>query len=566
MLDAHPDLALPSETHFIPELAEVCEDRSITTDRVMELLTAHRRWGDFSIDADELHARIRTLDTLSAAEITRTFFALYGEKQGATRWGDKTPGYIKKMRLIQDEIPEARFIHLIRDGRDVALSVLRMNFGPQTIEAAAERWKERITRGRAQAPWLGHYMEVKFEDLVLDTEGELRRMCEFIELDFHPDMLGYHETAEERLKEKARALPRKHGEAQSAEARLQSHAKTFEPPNPDLIGRWRDKMDPADRESYEQIAGDLLEELGYETEYGQPTDGADVHTPRRGPRLPRPVRRAAQIAGHVTGLRPPADPRPPAPFIVGVNRAGGELLSELLGAHPDLTMPPETDFVPGLAETIRSEPVTPERVVKLIAASHPIDHFGLDETDLERRFAELEDLKAAGAVRAFYDAITAAGGTSRFGDPTLSYVMRMRRIQRVLSEARFIHVVRDGRDVIAARPADTETGRVITMAQRWRKRIENAEEDRDRIDHYLLVRYEDLIADTEGELRKICKFIDLDYDPAMLNATKRAEIEAELGAPGIWRERLSSEDATAFDEVAGDLLASLGYQKSSSLV
>ena len=45
-------------------------------------------------------------------------------------------------------------------------------------------------------------------------------------------MLGYHETAEQRLQEKARALPRAHGEAQSAEKRLLSHAKTFEPPEP----------------------------------------------------------------------------------------------------------------------------------------------------------------------------------------------------------------------------------------------------------------------------------------------------------------------------------------------
>ena len=71
------------------------------------------------------------------------------------------------MREIQEYLPEARFIHMIRDGRDVALSILKQSFGPETIEAAAERWRGRVLRGRAQQPYLGFYMEVKFEDLVL---------------------------------------------------------------------------------------------------------------------------------------------------------------------------------------------------------------------------------------------------------------------------------------------------------------------------------------------------------------------------------------------------------------
>ena len=182
------------------------------------------------------------------------------------------------MREIQAYLPEARFIHLIRDGRDVALSVLKQAWGPQTIEAAAEKWRSRVLRGRAQQPYLGFYMEVKFEDLVLHTERELRRICEFIELDFDPAMLGYHETAEERLQEKARALPRAHGEAQSAEKRLASHAKTFEPPNPDLIGTWKQRMPPEDRAAYEALAGDLLADLGYELD--SPDGDGEVHVPR----------------------------------------------------------------------------------------------------------------------------------------------------------------------------------------------------------------------------------------------------------------------------------------------
>ena len=260
---------------------------------MLELLTSHRRWGDFTIEADELAARWATLDPLTGPAAVRAFYELYADKQGnhGARWGDKTPGYIKSMREIQVYLPEARFIHLIRDGRDVALSILKQHWGPQTIEAAAEKWRSRVLRGRAQQPYLGFYLEVKFEDLVLHTERELRRICGFIDLDFDPAMLGYHETAEQRLQEKARALPRAHGEPQSAEKRLMSHAKTFEPPNPELIGTWRKRMSPSDRAAYEALAGDLLADLGYEL------DSPDA---RRG--LPAAARAPAAAAAASRGL------------------------------------------------------------------------------------------------------------------------------------------------------------------------------------------------------------------------------------------------------------------------
>ena len=293
MLDAHPEIAIPSETHFIPELISAREKHGASREQMLELLTSHRRWGDFTIEPGELAERWAQIEPLSGPEAVRAFFHLYADKQDkhGARWGDKTPGYVKSMREIQGYLPEARFIHLIRDGRDVALSVLKQSWGPQSIEAAAEKWRSRVNRGRSQAPYLGYYIEVKFEDLVLETERELRRICEFIEVPFDENMLGYHLTAEQRLQEKARALPRVHGEAQSAEKRLASHAKTFEPPNPEMIGTWRQRMSPADRAAYEALAGDLLAELGYDAE--APNGAGKVHVPRCGDRRCRGTRSPA---------------------------------------------------------------------------------------------------------------------------------------------------------------------------------------------------------------------------------------------------------------------------------
>jgi hypothetical protein len=559
MLDAHPEIAIPSETHFIPDLIKAREEHGASPERMLEMLTAHRRWGDFRIDAGELEERWLALEELTGPAAVREFFRLYGEKQGGPpRWGDKTPGYVKRMRDIQDYLPEARFIHLIRDGRDVALSILKQSFGPDTIEAAADRWRGRVLRGRSQQPYLGYYIEVKFEDLVLDTEGQLRRICEFIELDFEPAMLGYHERAEERLKEKARELPRGKGrDPQSAERRLKSHEKTFEPPNPSLVGGYRTKMDAADQAAYEALAGDLLAQLGYETGAGP---GNEIHRPRRGPRLPRPLRRAMSVVGHATGIKPPAEPRDPAPFVVGAARSGTTLLGAMLGAHPELTMIADSGFVPKLAETIRSEPVTAERVVKVMAAAHPLEELGLSEPELEAKIERLEEVKAASVLREFYGTLAERSGTSRWGDETPAYLKRMRRIQRALNEAHFIHVIRDGRDTAAAKPGGLDPGKALVIGQRWERKIASARQQQHLIDQYIEVRYEELVADPEAILRQVCEFIELDFEPSMVNPPERARIEAELGPIGGWREGgLSADDAAAFETVAGELLGELGY-------
>jgi hypothetical protein len=563
MLDAHPEIAIPSETHFIPELISAREKHGASSEQMLELLTSHRRWGDFTIEADELAARWATLDPLTGPAAVRAFFELYADKQGnhGARWGDKTPGYVKSMREIQVYLPEARFIHLIRDGRDVALSVLKQTWGPQSIEAAAEKWRSRVTRGRSQAPYLGFYMEVKFEDLVLHTERELRRICEFIELPFDERMLGYHETAEQRLQEKARALPRAHGEAQSAEKRLLSHAKTFEPPNPAMIGTWKQRMSPQDRAAYEALAGELLAELGYEID--QPNGDGEVHRPRRGPRLPRPVRRAVSMAKHATGVRDPAEPRTPAPFLLGAARSGTDLLGAMLGAHSELWMLHETGFVPRLAETIRSEPMTVERVLKVMAAAGPLETQGLGEDEMRRRLGALDDLKAAAVLRCFYEAAAENAGKVRWGDDTPSYLKRMRRIQRALSEARFVHVIRDGRDTLAARPAAINTGAAIATGQRWNKKVRSVRVQAHLMNHLLEVRFEDLIAEPEATLRRVCEFIELPFEAAMVDPPERSRIEDELGPVGCWRERLEPEQLGAFEEVAGVMLDELGYRSGA---
>jgi hypothetical protein len=264
MLDAHPQLTIPPETHFVPDLIKACREDGATPEDALAAMKSAREWGDFGFSDEEMLTRLRALPKLKPGAAVRTFYAAYMDQQGKPRWGEKTPTYVQKMKLIQRALPEARFIHVIRDGRDVALSVLDRTVRDLTAAAVARRWKKKILKARDDAPKLHHYTEIRYEDLILDTEPVLRHACEFIELEWDPVVLHYHERSSDRLKEMARALPGD-GRAKelSVERRMATHAMTTKPPSAERVARWRTQMSAEDRAAFEEVAGELLDELGY---------------------------------------------------------------------------------------------------------------------------------------------------------------------------------------------------------------------------------------------------------------------------------------------------------------
>ena len=267
MLDAHRELTIPPETHFVPDLIKAARDGG-QTDAMLAALIGNRTWSDFGIDAEEMRSRLDRVDAGDGAAAVRTFFDAYAARQGKARWGDKTPAYMLAVQRIGRTLPESRFVHLIRDGRDVALSqsARALNEQPPPAEQAA-RWVKRIRKSRDQAQTLkgARYVETRYEDLVRDPEPTLRRICEFIELDWDSGVLTYHERAAERLAEMAGEL-RADGDHATQEAgyRIDNHAPTTKPPDPSKLDKWKREMSEEDLHAYESVAGELLSELGYE--------------------------------------------------------------------------------------------------------------------------------------------------------------------------------------------------------------------------------------------------------------------------------------------------------------
>lgn len=262
MLDAHPWIAIPAETHFYEAVLGVDPRSDDWVGAVVAAMVGSYAWGDYGMDAGAFERAVRAASPTEPAGVLRTFYHAYAARFGKPGWGDKFPGNTLLIRGIAGLLPEARFIHIIRDGRDVAASLREMWFRPgDSFESCIAYWAKFVRAARREAADGIPYLEVRYEALVQDPQAELRRICAFLEIPYDPSMLTYHQTAPRRLSEMGswnffgRFIPR--------EVLLGIHTKTHQPPATDRIGRWKAEMSALDAANCARAAEGLLDELDY---------------------------------------------------------------------------------------------------------------------------------------------------------------------------------------------------------------------------------------------------------------------------------------------------------------
>jgi hypothetical protein len=297
MLDSHPEMAIPPETQFIPRLSQrfgwstrgrkptascffarffayqsvqyvIYTRQPEIADPVelfLETVKMFNVWHDFHIDEGVLRSRLRGLEPFDLSGALGIFYRLYAERFGKSRWGDETPQYGVWMELIHGLLPEARFIHMIRDGRDVWVSERNLWFAPRSIQQSASRWVRRIQETRRQAQSVPYYCEIRYEELVLDPDRTLKVACEFIDLPWVPSMAEYYQRAGERLNELEGRLLKPDGTRLGKTERLGYHADLTREPSPAMIGLWKKELRASEVRAHEAIAGGMLKDLGYET-------------------------------------------------------------------------------------------------------------------------------------------------------------------------------------------------------------------------------------------------------------------------------------------------------------
>lgn len=259
MLNAHPDIAVPPESRFITEFYEGRAE--VDADAFLARLETHERFQLWDLPIEAVRSELGDDKTVAFRKAAEAPYQAWMHVNGKARWGDKTPRYIESIPLLHGLWPEARFVHLVRDGRNVALSYADVPFGPKTVAKAADLWARRVRAGLSSGRALdaGRYLEMRYEDLVEDTEEQIKRLCDFLETNFDPAMLDDTARARGAIKERS--------------ARFNPHI-TEKPTTG--IREWQTQMPDDQVEVFETVGGDVLTQLGYERRFPEPSLGARV--------------------------------------------------------------------------------------------------------------------------------------------------------------------------------------------------------------------------------------------------------------------------------------------------
>lgn len=259
MLDSHPELAVPPEAYFVvPILCRADQfrrggapDGPFDGHAFLADLRARGTFRDvWALPDPVLDALEAEWEPQDVPEALTDLYASYATQHGKSRYADKTPQHVMHIDRLAGCFPQARFVHLVRDGRDVVPSLLDYPHGPKRFADAVEYWRYRVRAGLRAGAALSpdRYREIRYEALVDDPEAVLRDLCDFIELQYRPEMLGYHDRAGELL---VGAFDPGH------------HHNISRPPTKG-IRNWRVSLSPRQVQLFEVLAGDLLDELGYE--------------------------------------------------------------------------------------------------------------------------------------------------------------------------------------------------------------------------------------------------------------------------------------------------------------
>ena len=244
MIDTHPNIYCGPETGLLYL-------RTLTRRKIRKLSRK------LEVPEDDLRAMMR--DTDSYFMFVEALFDRLRERAGKPRWGDKSPRNVLRLDRVFRHFPEARFIHMIRDGRDTACSLrtfprYRMVDGQRVeldtdnpLDQCIRRWVHDVEVGMR---YRGdpRYIEVKYEDLIESDEETLIRVFEFLGEPWDESVTKYYQ-----IESPSRSMDK-----------MPQNPGATQPIYRTAYGRWRNEFTEEDKRVFKAIAGDLLVKLGYE--------------------------------------------------------------------------------------------------------------------------------------------------------------------------------------------------------------------------------------------------------------------------------------------------------------
>jgi len=256
ILYAHPNIHIPPETYALGQCIRAFRRYRMMpwqdlTYLILSKLEYYPEFGAFQISLRPLAEQLLKApkSNRSLAYILNSFYLYVAKSQGkeGARWGDKTPLNTFYLDRILDVFPDAQFIHIIRDGCDVAVSYRQAGIY-KDIFSAADRWVASVkaaklfTKRHPQS-----VLEIRYENLVSQAGLTAKKVCDFLEIEFYENMLESHSFVSEM------------GDVPL----LQHHQQIMNPISTSNIGKGRQLLTESEKHLLQQKIGKYLSQLGY---------------------------------------------------------------------------------------------------------------------------------------------------------------------------------------------------------------------------------------------------------------------------------------------------------------
>jgi len=257
MLCTHSKVTIPPETYFIAPLIEQLPINQILDEKqvslVVDIMTSHYRWPDMGMSRDYLITKLSGLQTPFLRDVLKIIYDYHLGIEKKVIWGDKTPVYIAIVPRLIELFPTAKIIHLVRDGRDVTKSFQATGWYGPWLHKNTREWQRAIQHYRRytlEYPDIDIH-EVKYEDLVLETEQTVKGVCDFLNIDYEHGMLNWRGTMK--------------GKIPAREAYI--HKKIARQPEKSDVFRWKSEMSKRELLVVESFIYNDLKYAGYSLFY-----------------------------------------------------------------------------------------------------------------------------------------------------------------------------------------------------------------------------------------------------------------------------------------------------------
>lgn len=199
MLNQHPEIGVPQESHVYSHFYDI---RHLYGDLALRhnqrlLLKDIVSFGDVRLwsPAIDIEDADRNISGPGFGAVVDAMMTSWASKQGKSCWGEKTPSHIDFVDPILGHFPDIKIVHIVRDPRDVCLSMIRARFGPKNHFAAATAWSKYLSKVRdlKERYPKTKIIEVRYEELLGSPKTVLEELCTQLGVDYADTMLQFHD-------------------------------------------------------------------------------------------------------------------------------------------------------------------------------------------------------------------------------------------------------------------------------------------------------------------------------------------------------------------------------------